>query len=64
METVLDRNAVRRGCLLQINERGLYDLTVMEGGTPVETVRNVSLKSAARIAVDKLQQEPANDKPV
>ncbi len=62
METVLDR--VRRGCLVQINERGLYDLTVMEGGTPIETVRNVSLKSAARIACDKLQQEPGNDKSV
>ena len=64
METVLDRNAVRRGCFIQITERGLYDLTVMEGGTTVETVRNVSLKSAARIAVDKLQQENTNDKPV
>ena len=62
MENVLD--SMRRGCLVQINERGLYDLTVFEGNTPVETVRNVSLKGAARIACDKLQPENANDKSV
>jgi hypothetical protein len=55
MEKVLD--SVKRGCSIQINDSGLFDLTITENGHPVETARNLSLKSAARIAVDKLGAE-------
>lgn len=55
MEKVLDR--VTMACKIEQNENGLYDLTVMEAGRVIETARNLSLKSAARIAVDKLGED-------
>lgn len=58
MEKVLDR--VKRGCKIEANDSGLFDLTVLEDGHPVETARNLSLKSAARIAVDKLGEGNRN----
>lgn len=58
MEKVLDR--VKRGCKIEANDSGLFDLTVMEAGQVVETARNLSLKSAARIAVDKLGEDGRN----
>lgn len=54
MEKVQDR--VKRGCRIEANESGLFDLTILDNGHPVETARNLSLKSAARIAVDKLSE--------
>ena len=59
MEKVLDR--VTRSCKIEHNGRpGLFDLTVLEDGHVVETARNLSLKSAARIAVDKLGEDGRN----
>lgn len=58
MEKVL--SGVKRGCSIQINDSGLFDLTITEDGKQVETARNLSLKSAARIAVDKLGEDGRN----
>lgn len=55
MEKVLDR--VNRSCKIEANDNGLFDLEIMDGERVVETARNLSLKSAARIAVDKLGEE-------
>lgn len=51
---------MKRGCKIEANDSGLFDLTVLEDGRPVETARNLSLKSAARIAVDKLGEDGRN----
>ena len=56
MEKVLDRNAVKRGCMISQNASGLYDLTIIEGGNVVEIVRGISLKSAGIAAEKALQR--------
>lgn len=52
MEKVLDR--MKRGCTIERSGLGLYDLTLTEDGREMERVRNVQLRSAARIASDWL----------
>lgn len=52
MEKVLD--SMKRGCVIERSGLGLYDLTLTEDGREMERVRNVLLKSAARIASDWL----------
>lgn len=56
MEKVLDRATVKRGCLIEQSSNGLYDLTIIEFGKPVETVRGISLKSAGRAAEAALEK--------
>ena len=56
MEKVLDRNALKRGCLISQNPRGLYDLTIFEDGRIVETVKGIRLKSAGIAAEASLQK--------
>ena len=57
MEEVLDFMSVKKGCLIRINERGMYDLTVFDPEKKPETITSISLKMASRIAVEKLTGE-------
>lgn len=57
MEEVLDFMNVKKGCLIRINERGMYDLTVFNPEKETETITNISLQMASRIAVAKLTGE-------
>lgn len=52
MEEVLV--SMRNGCTIERSGSGLYDLTLLQDGRPVESVRHVRLTSAARIATEWL----------
>ena len=56
MEEVLDRSPLKRGCLIAQNTYGLYDLTIIEDGKILETVKSISLKSAGIAAEKSLQR--------
>ena len=46
-----------KGFRIESNQNGLYDLTIIENGREVRTVRNISLKRAETI----MEQEAKGD---
>lgn len=56
MEKVLDRSALKRGCLITQNQNGLYDLSIIEDERVIETVKGITLKSAGIAAETSLQR--------
>lgn len=55
MDAVLSGTAVRRGCVLQKNSLGLYDLTVNdESGAIVMDVKNITFYRAVSILEENM----------
>lgn len=62
MEEVLHSKAVKRGCVLEKNSLGLYDLKVKdEGGAVIEDVRNITFLRAVSILEEQMYQSGRSD---
>lgn len=62
MEEVLHRQAVRRGCVLERNSLGLYDIRINdESGAVIADVKSVTYRRALTIMDEYLYQTGRTD---